>query len=1273
MSNVFPLRPRWRRAAVATLTALLTFTVLQAAAEDIEIFTNDEVSLVGRPNVLIVLDNSANWSRQSQQWPGGLTQGQSEARAIKNVINGLEENSINIGLMEYSTDGNATTNEGGYLRYHIRPLTSQTKTEISSHLDTIFNNINAPIEKRSSGNGFGTLFWDVYNYLSELNQSQNGSGTPASRADTAAYVTNFSKFRSPLNIGSLCGRTIVIFIGNNVQSGPSKDADSAINALKLAGGNIAEIPFADFEIKETPVEVNRGFTASCYDSAANCTTAENGLSCTEQGFDSCYCDAASAQACLLQHFSVIGTKSVTTVVSDTTEVTDGLINTGEAGITCGNPVKVGTYSCPGTGVTTQDNSPAFGQTTRVTTTWDLCQYTDLNGTGCNGNKRNYAAQGRRTTRTIVEETQSTSEGIGFSNSCSSSAATCTTSDITSCTDGSYTSCVCSASSSTTSGCPTGATSSYNVIGRTVRSEATPTNSFSTPTGGPWIADEWTRFLSQVGVRVPGGDATDRAVVSTYTLDVFNAQQNPNFSALLFNMARTGGGKYYQAKSEDQISIALTDIFGEIQAVNSAFASASLPVNSTNRAQSENQVYIGLFKPDRLKKPRWFGNLKRYQLILDQDFVTELGDSNGKNAINNETGFISDCAASYWTKDSGNYWEKVISDDPDAASGCPTATDIHSDYPDGPAVEKGGAAQILRNANSATATPDADGNYPVVRNMYTLSGSSVVSLSGLSDTLLKYTKGADNGLDPANEDGDTFTVSETRASIHGDVIHSRPQAVNFGGSTGVVIYYGANDGAYRAVRGDTGEEVWSFVAPEHFAFLPRLQANTPKVNLSGGLNGKPYFFDGSTGLLQNGDSSQVYIYPSQRRGGRKVYGFDVSKPLVPPSFLGSKGCPLQGTDIGCDTGFEKMGQSWSRPSVIPVKVGNAQVQYLVYGGGYDVCEDANTSTPACTSSKGAGVYVTDAKLGGLIAYFDFTDPAINADGTERGVAADLAFSDANGDGYVDYIYAATTGGAIYRINFSNPALGHTPLDSVAAWSAKKIAETTGGGRKFLFSPFVVPTKKSTYIGIGSGDREHPLASHYPSIEGIVNRFYVFRDEYSAGVLDLDDATAMANYTVDPGCDPTTEILPGSTKRGWFVDLTANGPGEQVVTAPVVVGGQVFFSTNRPTPPDPNSCSSSLGDARGYILDMLNGSGAINVDGSCGGDRSTSFESGGLPPSPVIARVPITDSEGNEQEKTVVIGGAEKDGTRSSIVGAQDIEPDISSARRPISWSRDLDVD
>ncbi|MGJ8668461.1 MAG: pilus assembly protein [Oceanococcus sp.] len=1255
--------------ALAACTALTVFLPFQAASEDIEIFSADDSSLVSKPNVLIVIDNSANWSRQSQKWPGGLTQGQSEARAIKKVIESLDDDSINVGLLEYSTAGNANTNEGGYIRYHIRPLNANNKVAFSGELDTIFNNINDPIEKRSSGNAFGTLFWDIYNYLGGFNQSQTGSGTPASRADSAAYSSQYSQFRSPLTAVDFCRRTIVIFIGNNVQSGPSKDGAGPIDALANLGGDTTDIPFAEYQVTEQPIEVSRGYSNACYLSAAACTSAEDNAECGEQGFDSCYCSGDAPSACLQSKYTVVGTKSVVTDVSQSTEVSASRIYTGESTQSCILSNKVPAYSCPADTVTFEADSPNPGQTTRVTESWSQCQYEFTDSSGCKGQKGNYEPRGFRTITRLVTEETSTSDTLGLTSSCSFGAASCNVADYVECTDSTYSSCVCT-TPSTTDGCAASTRNSYEIVGKATSSVAEPTGTFSAPTGGPWVADEWARFLRQQGVPLPGSNGASFSQVSTYSIDVFNAQQNADFSGLLFNIARAGGGKYYQATNEDEIVNALSEIFDEIQAVNSAFSSASLPVNATNRSQSENQVYIGVFKPNREKKPRWFGNLKRYQLVVDNALSVELGDSLGQSAVNNQTGFISDCAVSYWTTDSGNYWRDVIADDPPAISGCAAAANKNSDLPDGPFVEKGAVAQRLREGNSSLASPDANGDYAVSRNIYTSSGNSLVALSSSSlvEPVKSYAQGADTGALPQDEDSDSRT-NETRASIHGDVIHSRPQPINFGGTAGVVVYYGSNDGAYRAVRGSTGEEIWSFIAPEHLSRLSRLQANTPAVNLSGGINGKPYFFDGSTGVFQNESSSEVIIYPSQRRGGRKVYAFDVATPLSAPTLLWSRGCPNLGNDAGCDAGFNDIGQTWSRPLPAFIEGFSDSSPVLIFAGGADACEDEDSAAPSCSNPKGAGVYVLNAKTGALIKYFDFS----SIDASERSAVADVALADPSGDGKVDFAYAVTAGGSIYRLDFSDANNEYLKLDP-ADWVATKVAYTSGAGRKFLYPPSIVISGDEYYIAIGSGDREHPLSSHYTA--SVTNRFYVFRDDLtdidSTTALNLDDTSLMANYTADPGCDPDSRILPSSTRKGWFIDLTAYGPGEQVVTTPVIAGGQVFFSTNRPTPPSDVACTSNLGQARGYILSLLNGSGAVGVEGFCGGDRSDEFTGGGLPPSPVVATVPI-EVDGEIIVKTVVIGAADKDGGPSSIIGAQEVIPAINSARRPVSWRRNTDTD
>jgi hypothetical protein len=109
------------------------------------------------------------------------------------------------------------------------------------------------------------------------------------------------------------------------------------------------------------------------------------------------------------------------------------------------------------------------------------------------------------------------------------------------------------------------------------------------------------------------------------------------------MAKHGGGRYFQATSEQAILNALREILIEIQAVNTVFASASLPINATNRAQNENQVFIGMFRPDTDGRPLWHGNLKRYQVAL---FGAEakLADMNGAEAVSAATGFVQSCAA-----------------------------------------------------------------------------------------------------------------------------------------------------------------------------------------------------------------------------------------------------------------------------------------------------------------------------------------------------------------------------------------------------------------------------------------------------------------------------------------------------------------------------------------------------------------------------------------------------------------------------------------------------
>ena len=1326
-------RSRPAAAVALALSASLAGLPIRAAADDIDIFTGASAGSAVNPRILIVLDNTSNWSRHSQQWPGGLQQGQSEAHAISTLLPTLDS-TTSMGLMEFVTGGNAN-DDGGFIRSAIRPLDSTAKANFTSQLGTIYSNVTSPDEKRNSNTPYGDLMYDVYNYFAGAD-AYSPSAVIASLADSGGYVTPYSKFLSPVTAANTCGKSFVIFIGNPNASGPSSDSaanTAALNALN--GSPVSQLGLPNFTTQNTTTATNVGVTAACYANPAD-AAPEIGAFSTQCATYTEGCSIGSATAntqpiaCPAGSLSYTVTQSVyhpaTTspgqpvqgTITTSTGTTSGYYaspadvpDTDHGNLTCpsssttssGTTTTTTTYSCTysigaavGTATTTtssatatQDpNGKGAGCYTGVGTAtgnWNPATTTDFGGQSCPANstctysgalsdnaggckgsgyrqvtvtqaataKRQYTVTQTVTPTTVSNATTpayTSTTNLGMTSQCYSSPPASTSDYASSCT-GANISCTYnnSPTSTTLAACPAG-TSAYNIVGTNTVLTDVPTGT-TTPDTAPLNADEWARLLHDRGVPVTG--TTVRSPVTTYTIDVYNAQPNATQTALLMSMAKAGGGKYFAAKNEQAILDALRQIIIEIQAVNTTFASTSLPVNATNRSQNENQVFIGMFRPDPDAHPRWFGNLKRYQLITSGANI-ELGDVNGNIAVNTLTGFVTPCAASYWTSDSGSYWSG-LGINPDPAGACASnGVSPYSDLPDGPQVEKGGAAEILRQGNVAGAW---SGTQAVNRNMLTLAGPSLATFnttnSGLSDELVDFIRGAD-----VNNEKGTGSTATTRPSIHGDVIHSRPLPVNYGGTTGVRVFYGANDGALHAVNAASGVESWSFVAPEFFGRLQRLMDNSPLVsypNMTATVTPTPtpkdYFFDGSIGLYQNANNSKVWIFPTMRRGGRMLYGLDVTNPDH-PAFKWKAGCPHLGDDTGCTAGMSGVGQTWSTPNVAFIKGYSLTTPVLVVGGGYDACEDANTASPACGTGKGGFVYVLDADTGSVLNTFQ----------TDRAVAADVALVDIDNDGYPDYAYAADTGGNIYRIDFVDSYAGKTPV-APGAWTSRKVAYTAGGGRKFLFAPALLATQGKVYVALGSGDREHPLQSQYP-YDDVLNRFYVYVDDLTAptgtAATNLD---AMTDYSTTTDC-ATAKILPNSTSKGWYMNLNQYGKGEQVVTSALIASGMVTFSTNRPIPPDGASCSTSLGEARGYWVNLLNASGAINVPGMCGGTRSSLFVGGGLPPSPVKASsVPI-----GGKAVSVVLGAVQKGGDgaagASVAISPQRIRPAIASKRKRV---------
>ena len=1143
-------------------------------AEDIDLFASGLVNgaaAAAVPNIIFVLDNTSNWSRESQQWPDG-TQGQSEVQAIYNTLNKVRSQSkdVNVAILEFTTLGTANEN-GGYVRFELQSILSHWD-ELALVLSDIGSNITAPIEKRNSNSAYGNLARDLYGYLAGEAQSFFGAGTPPDKAREAAYKTPFSFFESPLAESDICSDTYVIFVSNPDSNGPEPDSDANSDALKslytdmgetlrhgLAGDPSAGLMMREFEeVKGNQSSSNSeplGFSAACFNNSNACDAAINGhpVEMAERTTIAARCPAGADCFC--------------------------------------STVTAGTNTC---------------------------------------------SQGKQFQ--VLKPVDGTRERYG---------------PISSQIDG----------------------ADYNF-------------------------DDWIKFLHDYGIPivVPGGesapDTVARVKVSTYTIDVFNARPSEVHSSLMDSAADVGGGYRQEATNAAEIEQALTRILGDIIDINTSFAAVTLPLSATNRAQAENKVFVGMFRPAAQRKPRWLGNLKQYQLAVF-DGKVGLADVALNRAINPQTGFAQSCATSFWTDDTslvpkdasgakGPYFEGLQLE-PSPASECLPdfrgGRSMLSDAPDGPFVEKGGVAQQIRGQ--------------AARNILTLdsAGSSLRDVTagdfGVSTDIFDYLLGSNPGLKggdlkvPDLSGGYTETppyvfnplllepevkpFEGRRPTIHGDIVHSRPLTMTYGRQSGggseFRVFYGANDGLYRAVNPENGREDWAFIAPEHHAAVGRLYANTPTVDYFGldpaqsdliGAEKKQYFFDGSTGSFTRYDAQgrleEGYLYLTQRRGGRMVYALDVSPspgagsaPPAAPQFLWRAGCATD-ADASCThDSLTGIGHTWSTPVMGFVRgyvgVGGSLERpnpVLLMGGGSDSCLDVDQPTlnPA-DCDRGKAIFALDGKTGAVLRVFP----------TQAPVVADIEVIDFDYDGYIDFAYAVDAAGRIYRITFSqladgliDPSVSLSPGEWI--WPGQPIALTNREGLRFMNQPVAAEAGDNIFITLGSGDRERPLKQNYPYDKRVKNRFYAFIDTPltpRAATVDLDTLLdASTGLAVDPEQEtPIDNIL---QHDGWYLDLPDRG--EQVVNQSAIGGGYVFFNSFQAQGSSKGFCND-LGSAKAYRVPLF---APEAVEGKVFGE--------GIPIPPIIVTVRLSDADETCEENCGP--GRITDDVVSVIIGLEGFE-------------------
>ncbi|WP_426360006.1 pilus assembly protein [Pseudocolwellia sp. HL-MZ19] len=718
--------------------------------------------------------------------------------------------------------------------------------------------------------------------------------------------------------------------------------------------------------------------------------------------------------------------------------------------------------------------------------------------------------------------------------------------------------------------------------------------------------------------------------------------------VLIAAATNGGGQYYDANDPTKLGSSLQKALSAILEVTTSFTAPSVATNSFDRTESQDSAYYGMFIPESGAK--WKGNLKKLKLVNDEQVGRD-----DEVAIDSDGNMLAS-AKTYWKSTSAS---------------------------DGNNVEAGGVVGMFNNKEDARDIYSDIGegnslnplNYTSMVDYYGGTLNTLLAFGVLNileaDKYINWALGFD--VDDADNDNDT---GDYRPDLFGDPLHSKPVAINYGGSDednpDIRIVVGTNSGVLHMFRdkGETVEESWAFMPKRFFSDIKSLRDNLPAANKVYGVDGPitAFTIDSNGDGTISGTDEKAWIFFGLRRGGNSYYALNVTDP----------GTPEYMWEITADTpGFAELGQTWSQPVVGYSKlniVGGSPKPVLIFGAGYSIAKDA--SGPGTEDEVGRGIYMVDAASGDLL--WSITPGPTSKENTQftgltgftDSIPSKIAVFDSDSDGLIDRLYTGDTGGNVFRIDMP----GSDPFDSDTPWTAFKFAKlggiTNADDRRFFSEAtvektFFTDTVKVTIDGdttvvsqetpydvvlIGSGDRSTPTSTDTD------DKFFMLQDEnvvtqsFVAGAVApsleppspiLFSDAYLHDFTDNPydsltGTDKQNldEIV--SKKSGWYYNY---GLGERSTGGAILVKGKVLFPAFVPgTAADPSSCSLSTGQGFIYTIDLFDGTNAYDTRRTVVTSTMPDTPTIVIPPSGTVTTTPDeNDPPGTDSSNILILTG------------------------------------
>jgi type IV pilus assembly protein PilY1 len=690
------------------------------------------------------------------------------------------------------------------------------------------------------------------------------------------------------------------------------------------------------------------------------------------------------------------------------------------------------------------------------------------------------------------------------------------------------------------------------------------------------------------------------------------------------------------------------------------AGHSLDVAFSNDVFSRGQVLDWLFVPMFLPQSStiWPGNIKKLKLEYSADddgeddasTFDQVIDARGLSAyeVSGENkGRLRIDALTFWT---------------DVATLSDGNGETIPDEADGPIVARGGAGQKIDGFVNYSSAPgefvqhfigDTNADAPIdddgPRQLFyaptsgrellpfDASAQGVEALSPLLDpdqtlsdeqllNLIRWARGQDVHSGSAS----------ARGWIMGDVLHSRPFALNYGATPGyreenpnVRLLFGSGDGVFHSVQStdtagrESGREVFGFFPQESLATVGWRYENTGE-----GLP-RPYGVDGAPvvlrvdhnadGTLDSAVGDEAYAYFGLRRGGSSYFALDVSNPDAVPRLAWKISRTVGGP-------FDELGMTFSTPVVGRVNYSGRPVDVLVFAGGYDggwnkdYTARRGKDLAADDDVVGNAIYIVNARTGELVwkAVRGDTGVSTNAGYQHAGLVDSIPSTVSvlvTPEDIIHRLYVGDSGGAVWRVDLPPNQDGHVDHRR-DRWFISKLADlgfdaaepggSANADRRFFHAPDLVQSyDASGYFDgvlIQSGNRADPNET---LVENAL--FYIKDREVATGSAvvqaENDVSNPLGRYQIGDLFDQTScvegtekvvvgeDIIDCSARiavRGWKVRF--GQPGEKGLSTPLTDGGRVFASTF--IPGDVASCARRQGHGRLYVLRLSDATAIAN---------------------------------------------------------------------------------